>query len=122
MQEPPAVFARFDLARNEGRDPMASPFTVYFAGIGTVVAALAVGFGGALMLTSPSPSQKEQRSAYEKRVDARFDSKPEKPTEPANAEPSAAVSVPVSPNVAAALAPNVSTAFSPPAPPAPWPP
>ncbi len=30
---------------------MASPFTAYFAGIGTVVAALAVGFGGALMLS-----------------------------------------------------------------------
>ncbi len=48
---------------------MASPFAAYFAGIGTVAAALGVGFGGALFLTSPSPSQKEQRSAYEKKIE-----------------------------------------------------
>lgn len=100
---------------------MASPYAAYFAGIGTVVAALAVGFGGGLFLTSPSPSQKEQRSAYEKRVEARFESKREKPAEPANPE-SANTNTPVSPIMAAALAPDISTTFSPPAAPAPWPP
>jgi hypothetical protein len=102
---------------------MASPFAAYFAGIGTVVAALAVGFGGGLFLTSPSPSQKEQRSAYEKRVDARFDSKPEKLTEPVNREPSNPnPSIPASPIITSALAPNVSTSFGSPVAPAPWPP
>jgi hypothetical protein len=107
---------------------MASPFAAYFAGIGTVAVALAVGFGGALMLTSPSPSQKEQKSAYEKRVEAaRAESKPEKPAETVNAQPNVNVqsntvgSVPVNPNITAATAPNVTT-FSPPASPAPWPP
>ena len=108
---------------------MASPFTAYFAGIGTVAVALAVGFGGALMLTAPSPSQKEQKSAYEKRVEAaRAESKSEKLAEPAKVQPNASVhlntdaSVPVSPNITAVTAPNLSTAFSPPAVPAPWPP
>ena len=31
-----------------------SPFVIYFAGVGTVVAALAVGFGGGLFLTHTS--------------------------------------------------------------------
>ena len=107
---------------------MASPFTAYFAGIGTVVAALAVGFGGALMLTAPSPSQKEQQSAYEKRVEAARAESKQKTVEPVNAPPSvnvqsnADVSVPVSPNITAATAPNVSTAFSSLNAPAPWPP
>lgn len=35
-------------------DAMKSPFVIYFAGVGTVVAALAVGFGGGLALTSTS--------------------------------------------------------------------
>ena len=32
---------------------MVSPFLIYFAGIGTVVAALGVGFGGGLFLPAP---------------------------------------------------------------------
>ncbi len=51
---------------------MAMPFAVYFAGIGTVVAALGVGFGGALFLTSttavkegPSFATKVERSRLE---------------------------------------------------------
>ena len=32
---------------------MASPFLIYFAGIGTVVAALAIGFGGGVFLSDP---------------------------------------------------------------------
>jgi hypothetical protein len=97
---------------------MASPFTAYFAGIGTVAVALAVGFGGALMLTAPSPSQKEQKSAYEKRVEAAR----EKPAVAAHPEPANPdILVPVSPLIAAAKAPNVTTTFSSPIAPAPWP-
>lgn len=101
---------------------MASPFTAYFAGIGTVVIALAVGFGGALILTAPSPLQKEQKSAYEKKVEASRD----KPVATANPEPSKPdvspdILVPVSPVITAANAPTVSTTFSPPVPSAPWP-
>jgi hypothetical protein len=100
---------------------MASPFAAYLAGIGTVVVALGVGFGGGLMLTSTSPSQKEQRPAYQKRVDAKFEYRPEKPAEPVNPQ-SVNMNTPVSPIMAAALAPTISTAFNPPAPPALWPP
>ena len=46
---------------------MASPAVVYFAGIGTVVTALALGFGSALMLVSTQPVQKEQPAAFAKR-------------------------------------------------------
>lgn len=92
---------------------MVSPFTAYFAGIGTVVAALVLGFAGGYILTSPSPSQKEQASAFQKKIEV----KPEKPAEPAGTNVAAAVS----PNVTAAFAPNVSTAFSPPVAPAAWP-
>jgi hypothetical protein len=46
---------------------MASPVIVYFAGIGTVVAALSIGFGSALMLTATKPVQKEPAAAYAKR-------------------------------------------------------
>jgi hypothetical protein len=100
---------------------MASPFTAYFAGIGTVLIALAVGFGGALILTAPSPSQKEQKSAYEKKVEASRD----KPVATVNPEPSKPdispdILIPVSPVIAAANAPTVSTTFSP-LPSAPWP-
>lgn len=99
---------------------MASPFTAYFAGIGTVVVALAVGFGGALVLTAPSPSQKEQKSAYERRVEAIREKPVAANPEPANAA-NAATSVPVSPVITSAMAPTVSTTFSPPLPSAPWP-
>jgi hypothetical protein len=46
---------------------MASPAVVYFAGIGTVVTALGIGFGSALMLVSTQPVQKEQPAAFAKR-------------------------------------------------------
>ena len=46
---------------------MASPVVVYFAGIGTVVAALSIGFGSAIMLTSTTPVQKVPPAAFAKR-------------------------------------------------------
>jgi hypothetical protein len=46
---------------------MAAPVVVYFAGIGTVVAALSIGFGSALMLTSTTPVQKVPPAAFAKR-------------------------------------------------------
>lgn len=46
---------------------MASGPLVYFAGVGTVVAALGVGFGGAVMLTNSTPVHKEPAAAFAKR-------------------------------------------------------
>ena len=46
---------------------MASPATVYFAGIATVVAAIGVGFGGALIVTDTKPIHKEGPAAFAKR-------------------------------------------------------
>jgi hypothetical protein len=96
---------------------MASPYTAYFAGMGTVVAALAIGFSTAVMMTSPLPSQKEQPTGLQKPAEA----KPEKPTEPARsaetpaAAPSVAASdLPTSPLITATQTPPSQT-------PAPWP-
>jgi hypothetical protein len=61
---------------------MASPVVVYFAGIGTVVAALGVGFGSAIMLTSTTPVQKVPPAAFAKR---------EQPLEPQVPAPAAVV-------------------------------
>lgn len=102
---------------------MASPFTMYFAGMGTVVAALAVGFSTAVMMTSPLPSEKEQPSAFEKRNEA----KTEKPAEPARApEPArsaeSAPELPVSPLITAIQTPTFSTVTAPAAPEPPSPP
>lgn len=46
---------------------MASRAVVYFAGVGTVVAALGVGFGGAVFLASTTPLHKEPAAAFSKR-------------------------------------------------------
>jgi len=46
---------------------MATPAALYFAGIGTVVGALTLGFSGALMLTSVQPIHKEPPGAFAKR-------------------------------------------------------
>ena len=46
---------------------MASPAIVYFAGIATVVAAVGVGFGGALIVTDTKPIHKEGPAAFAKR-------------------------------------------------------
>jgi hypothetical protein len=91
---------------------MASPYTMFFAGMGTVVAALAIGFSTAVMLTSPLPEQKEQPTGFEKRA-----GKPEKPAEPA-APPVAErrLDAPVSPLITAIQTPMTSTTGS--APPA----
>jgi hypothetical protein len=91
---------------------MASPYTMFFAGMGTVVAALAIGFSTAVMLTSPLPEQKEQPTGFEKRA-----AKPEKPAEPA-APPVAErrLDAPVSPLITAIQTPMTSTTGS--APPA----
>jgi hypothetical protein len=94
---------------------MASPYTAYFAGMGTVVAALAIGFSTAVMLTSPLDSQKEQPTGFEKRA-----AKPEKPAEPA-APPVAErrLDAPVSPLITAIQTPSIpTTAPSTPQPPA----
>lgn len=53
---------------------MASRLFVYFAGMGTVIAAFSVGFAGALMLTYTTPTHKESPAAFAKR---------ESPVEPA---------------------------------------
>jgi hypothetical protein len=96
---------------------MASPYTAYFAGMGTVVAALAIGFSTAVMMTSPLPSQKEQPTGLQKPAEA----KPEKPAEPVRATeasaaaPALAVSdLPMSPLITATQTPPSQT-------PAPWP-
>jgi hypothetical protein len=46
---------------------MATPATIFFAGVATVVAAMGVGFGGALVLTSTTPAHKEPPAAFAKR-------------------------------------------------------
>src|SRR5215203_4797853 len=46
---------------------MATPVVIYFAGIGTVVAALGLGFGSALLLTTATPVPKEPPAAFAKR-------------------------------------------------------
>ena len=46
---------------------MATPAALYFAGIGTVVGALALGFSGALVLISTQPVHKEPPAAFAKR-------------------------------------------------------
>jgi len=91
---------------------MTSPYIAYFAGIGTVVGALAIGFAGGLVLTSPSPSQKEQATGFEKRVAA----KAEKQAEPGDV-PAAALS----PNSTAVFALSETTTYDSPLVPAPWP-
>jgi len=45
---------------------MASPVVIYFAGIGTVVTALSVGFAGAMVLTYTTPVEKVGPAAFEK--------------------------------------------------------
>jgi hypothetical protein len=96
---------------------MASPYTAYFAGMGTVVAALAIGFSTAVMMTSPLPSQKEQPSGLQKPAEA----KPEKLAEPARATEASAAApagaasgLPMSPLITATQTPPSQT-------PAPWP-
>lgn len=91
---------------------MASPYIMYFAGMGTVVAALAVGFSTAVMMTSPLPEQKEQLTGFEKRA-----ARPEKPAEPV-APPVAErrLDAPVSPLITAIQTPTIATTAS--APPA----
>jgi hypothetical protein len=66
----------------EERLAMASPVVVYFAGIGTVVAALGIGFGSAIMLTSTTPVQKVPPAAFAKK---------EQPVEPQAPAPVAVV-------------------------------
>lgn len=63
---------------------MPSRTIVYFAGMGTVVAALGVGFGFAIMLTKTTPVHKEPAAGYAKR---------EQPVEPPVA-PAVAVTAP----------------------------
>src|SRR5215204_3945956 len=46
---------------------MATPAALYFAGIGTVVGALTLGFSGALMLISVQPVHKEAPAGFAKR-------------------------------------------------------
>src|SRR5690349_14919520 len=99
---------------------MASPFTAYLAGVGTVIVALAVGFGGALVLVSSSTPEREQKSAYERRIEAARD-KPVVVTAAPRDSEQAADPVPMSPIMTAATSPTVSTNFSAPAAPAPWP-
>ncbi len=84
---------------------MASPAVIYFAGISTVVAALGVGFGGALMLTSTAPVQKEPAAGFAKREQP---AKLEQAQAPAAPQPAAA-----SPALAAA---SPAPAAAPPAP------
>ena len=92
---------------------MASPYTMYFAGMGTVVAALAIGFSTAVMMTSPLPEQKEQPTGFEKRA-----AKPEKACGTCGAPPVAErrLDAPVSPLITAIQTPMTSTTAS--APPA----
>ena len=46
---------------------MATPAALYFAGIGTVVGAISLGFAGAMVLTSTQPVQKAPPSGFAKR-------------------------------------------------------
>jgi hypothetical protein len=46
---------------------MASPAALYFAGIGTVVGAISIGFAGALVLTSTQPVHKEPAAGFARR-------------------------------------------------------
>src|SRR5215213_4782772 len=46
---------------------MATPATLYFAGIGTVVGAISLGFAGAMVLTSTQPVQKAPPAGFAKR-------------------------------------------------------
>jgi hypothetical protein len=46
---------------------MATPAALYFAGIGTVVGAISLGFAGAMVLTSTQPVHKEPPAAFAKR-------------------------------------------------------
>ena len=55
---------------------MASPIAMYFAGIGTVVIAMSVGFGGALMLVDTKP-QPSAHTTIETKVGAKPISEPE---------------------------------------------
>lgn len=96
---------------------MASPLTAYLAGMGTVVAALAVGFSTAVMMTSPPDSQKEQPSGLQKRA-ALND---RQPAEDMLANPLRPLAAAVSPVITAAQTPIISTPFAAPHPPAPWP-
>jgi len=57
---------------------MVSPFLIYFAGIGTVVAALGVGFGGGLFLTGTDPMKEGPRAKDRPEIVAKQD-KPELP-------------------------------------------
>ena len=93
---------------------MASPAVVYFAGIGTVVTALALGFGSALMLVSTQPVQKEQPAAFAKREVIAVEQAPvvaaptAQPTEPADplaglAPPVTALPIPKADDVSKAL-------------------
>ena len=58
--------------------PWSSPFLIYFAGIGTVVAALGVGFGGGLFPTGTYPVKEGPRAKDRPEIVAKQD-KPELP-------------------------------------------
>jgi hypothetical protein len=91
---------------------MASPYTAYFAGMGTVVAALAIGFSTAVMMTSPLPSQKEQPTGLQKPAEARTEkpAEPVRTTEAPAAAPAVAASdLPMSPLITAAQTPPSQT-------------
>jgi hypothetical protein len=78
---------------------MASNALVYFAGVGTVVTALGIGFGGAMVLTSTTPTYKEPPAAFAKREHPITIDKAEPADKPvqANAAPAAPVVTAVSP-------------------------
>ena len=52
---------------------MVSPVTAYFAGIGTVVVAIGIGFSGGYMLSSTTPVDKEPAAAFAKRAEPKVE-------------------------------------------------
>ena len=83
------------------------PFALYFAGIGTVVAALSLGFAGAMFLTSTKPVRDD--STFAAKVERHRADKVEPVTEPvAKVEPPAPAE-PEAANTSASSAPPTTT-------------
>ena len=80
---------------------MASPAIMYFAGVGTVVAALGLGFGGGVMLVTTEPVQKHDAAAFARR---------ELPAEQPAAQATAVAATAAVSSPAAATQPAVSVA------------
>jgi hypothetical protein len=83
---------------------MAAPATIFFAGVATVVAAMGVGFGGALVLTSTTPAHKEPAAAFARRDEPLKEPKVVSRAEAAPTTVAPAPAPPVRPSAPAAAA------------------